>query len=90
MNPHYTAGVSATLPACVVAGCLLTQAWNPRHRFAAAAATWVVALLMAKPVLQAVTGGLASRSEATRSALEDMKEISVQTAGLNRVIDFAY
>jgi hypothetical protein len=87
---HYTAGVSATLPACVVAGCLFTQAWKSKLRFSATAIAWLAVLLMAGPVLLNVTGTLASKSDATRLAREDIKEIEARTAGMKRVVDFAY
>lgn len=87
---HYTAGVSATLPACVVAGWLFAPAWNSRLRIAAVVVACGAALLMAGPVLLKVTGVLAAKSDATRSALEDIKEIDAQTAGMKRVVDFAY
>jgi hypothetical protein len=87
---HYTAGVSATLPACVMASYLLARGWNYKGRFSAGAIAWIAVLLMAGPVLLKVTGVLAGKSDATRSALEDMKEISALTAGMTRVVDFAY
>jgi hypothetical protein len=89
-DSHYTAGVSAALPACVVAGYLFAQGWNSRVRFSALAIVWVAILLMAGPVLSKVIGVLAGKSDATRAALEDIKEISAQTAGMKRVVDFAY
>jgi hypothetical protein len=89
-DSHYTAGVSATLPACVVACYLFAQAWNSRIRFSAAAIAWGAAMLLAVLTLPDVRSLLATRSDYSRSALEDMKEISTQTAGMKRVIDFAY
>jgi hypothetical protein len=87
---HYTAGVSAALPACVLACCLFAQTWNTKVRFAAVAIAWAAVLLMARPVLLNVSSVLAGRSDVTRWALEDMKEINVQTAGIKKVVDFAY
>jgi hypothetical protein len=89
-DSHYTAGVSAALPGCVLACYLFAQSWNSKLRFAAVAVAWIMVLLMADPVLRIVTGTLAGRSDATRLALEDMKEINARTAGMKRVIDFAY
>jgi hypothetical protein len=89
-DSHYTAGVSAALPACVVAGCLFSQTWKSRLRFSAVAIAWIAVLLMGGPVLLKVTGALTSKSDASRSALEDMKQISDLTAGMKRVVDFAY
>jgi hypothetical protein len=89
-DPHYTAGVSATLPACVVASWLFAQTWNRRLRLYAAAIACLTALLMGGPVLSGVTAVLADKYDATRSAQEDIKEIAAQTAGMTRVVDFAY
>ena len=87
---HYTAGVSAALPACAVAGFLFARTWSLKARSSAVAVAWVAALLMAYPVLANVGYVLAARSNSTRLALEDMKEITALTAGMTRVIDFAY
>jgi hypothetical protein len=87
---RYTAGVSATLPACVVAGCLFAQSWNARARISALAMTFVAALLMAGPVLLNVRDVLISGLETTRLALADMKEVSAQTAGMRRLVHYSY
>ena len=87
---HYTAGVSATLPACVVACWLLMRGWNSRVRSAAFASGWIACLLMAGPVLFNVADVLAGKSESTRLALVDRKEIATRLAGMNRVVDFVY
>jgi hypothetical protein len=89
-DPHYTAGVSATLPACAVAFWLFAQTWNRWLRLSAATIACLTVLLMAEPVLSGITAALAAKSDATRSALEDTKEIDAQTAGMKRVVDFAY
>jgi hypothetical protein len=87
---HYTAGVSAALPACVVACCLFARSWNSGVRVSAVAITWSAVLLMAGPVLLKVRGALVSQSESTRLALEDMKEVSAQTAGMKQLVEFSY
>jgi hypothetical protein len=87
---HYTAGVSATLPACAVACGLLAQAWDFKLRISAVAVAWVVVLFMARPVLPDVIGVLDNRSTSTRLALADKREIEAQIAGMKRVVDFAY
>jgi hypothetical protein len=89
-DSHYTAGVSAALPACVVAACLLVKAWNFKARIAVFVMAWVAVIFMADPVLANVRYVLASRSNSTRLALADMKDIAALTAGVTRVIDFAY
>ena len=87
---HYTAGVSAALPGCVLACCLFARDWNSKVRFSALAVASVVVLFMAGPVLLNVRDVLATRSDTTRLASEDMKDINAHTAGMKRVVDFAY
>jgi hypothetical protein len=89
-DSHYTAGVSATLPACAVAACLFAEAWNFKARIAAFALACVAVLLMADPVLASVRHVLASRSNSTQLALADRNEIAALTAAMTRVVDFAY
>src|SRR5437879_1731195 len=48
---HYTAGVSAALPACVVAGWLFMRAWPDKVRLAAVAVAWLGILMMAQFVV---------------------------------------
>jgi hypothetical protein len=87
---HYTAGVSATLPACVVALCLFAQTWNATSRLSAVAMAWVLALLMAGPVLMRVVTVLIYGFETSSLALADLKEVSAQTAGMKRTVRFSY
>ena len=47
-------------------------------------------LLMTGPVLLEVRDVLASKVNATRLAVADMKEVSAQTAGMERAVDFNY
>ncbi len=87
---HYTAGVSATLPACVMAGWLFAQTWGARARMAAVATAAFAALLMAVPVLTHVRRTLTNELETTRLALQDMKEIDARTAGMSGLVRFTY
>lgn len=89
-DSHYTAGVSATLPGCVLACFLFARGWNSKARFTAVAVASLAILLMAGPVLLEVRGVLASKVNATRLAAADIKEVGVQTAGMERVVDFSY
>lgn len=89
-DTHYTAGVSAALPGCVLACCLFAQARNSKVRVSAVAIAWVAVLFMTGPVLLNVRSVLAGRAESTRLALADMEDIKVHTAGMTRVVDFAY
>jgi hypothetical protein len=89
-DPHYTAGVSATLPACAVAFWLFAQTWNRRLRFRAAAIACIAVLLMAGPVLSRVITVLEEKHDYTLSAWTDKKEIEARIAGITKVVDFAY
>jgi hypothetical protein len=87
---HYTAGVSAALPGCVLACALFARNWNPRVRLAAVAAVWVAILVMTGPSLQIIEGVLTARSETTRLVAADMKQLSAETADLKRSIHYTY
>jgi hypothetical protein len=87
---HYTAGVSATLPGCVLACFLFAQGWNSKARFAAVAAIAIAILFMTGPVLLEVRDVLTSRVNATRLVAADIKEVDAQTAGMERVVDYGY
>jgi len=87
---HYTAGVSATLPGCVLACFLLARGWNPKARFAAVAAIAIAILFMTGPVLLEVRDVLTSRVNATHLVAADIKEVGAQTAGMERVVDYSY
>jgi|SRR5665213_880198 len=89
-DSHYTAGVSAALPGCVLACWLLAGSWNPRLRLAGVAAVWVAISLMTGPVLRHVGGALADISETSRLAAVDMKQVSAATAGLKRAVGYTY
>jgi hypothetical protein len=89
-DSHYTAGVSAALPACVVATCLFAGAWNFKARIAVFVMAWAAVILMADPALANIRYVLANRSNSTRLALADIKDIAALTARVTRVIDFAY
>lgn len=89
-DSHYTAGVAATLPGCVLACFLFARGWNSKARFTAVVVTAIAILLMTGPVLLQVRDVLTFRSNATRLAVADMKEVSAQTAGMERVVDFTY
>jgi hypothetical protein len=89
-DTHYTAGVSAALPGCVLAGCLFARNWNPRVRLAAVAVVWVAISLMTGPALRYVGGILTARSEITRLAVADMKQVGAETAGMKRAVGYTY
>jgi hypothetical protein len=89
-NDHYTAAVSATLPACVVCGYLLARAWAYRVGAAYSVAVGVLAALMAYPVTASLADKLAFYSEQSRLAREDMQQISALTAASGRAIYYTY
>jgi hypothetical protein len=88
-DSHYTAGVSAALPGCVLACCLLARSWT-RARFAAVAVTWAAVLLMMGPVLRNVSGALAARSATSRLAVADMKQVRTETSRMQRPVGYTY
>jgi hypothetical protein len=89
-DTHYTAAVSAALPGCVLACCLFARNWNPSVRLAAVATVWVAIALMTGPALRYVGGILAARSEITRLAVADIKQVGAETAGMKRAVGYTY
>ena len=93
---HYTAGVAATLPTCVVAGYLLLSAWGVRLRLsrlaggAIAVASAVAILLLAVEVQPAVTAQLATQALRTQQAETDWQEIKKYMANDPRNFEFGY
>jgi hypothetical protein len=90
---HYTAGVSATLPASLVVGYLLVQDWGYRPRVIAgvvAAMAAVAIVFMATLTMPSVTGVLASRMAATEQVKADMVDIRTRLAGEKRVVVYVY
>ena len=91
---HYTAGVSATLPASLVVGYLLVQDWGYRPRLIAGVVTAMAAVLaivfMATLTMPPVTGVLASRTVATVQAKADLADIRAHLTGEKRVVEFVY
>jgi hypothetical protein len=94
--PHYTAGVSATLPACVVCSYLLAKSWgfasaNSRGlRIAGAGLVATVISVMALQVKAPLIYTLASRTNGSQLAKADFEEISSYLAGSKRAVEFAY
>lgn len=89
-NEHYTAAVSATLPACVVAGYLLSKAWAWGVEAAYSLVVAVAVLLMAYPVTGSLAARLTFYSEQSRLARADMQQIAALTAGDSRAIYYTY
>jgi hypothetical protein len=93
---HYTAGVAATLPAAVVAGYLLLEAWGVRWRetifirSAAAAASAVAIVAMAVKITPVLTAQLAMQVLRTQQAGTDLQEIKKYMAEDPRNFEFGY
>jgi hypothetical protein len=89
---HYTAGVSATLPASAVACYLLATSWGGRFRFrTAAAALCVIAVSwMAVRSGDALSLQLAARTDKSRLAQQDLLEINARRASSGQPIEFGY
>jgi hypothetical protein len=87
---HYTAGVSATLPACVVAGYLLLQAWKIPFRIASMATVSLALVLMAVGVERVVIPIASSRVRASQLAQADLQEIDSYLAKSGRALEFGY
>ncbi|KYG24601.1 hypothetical protein SE92_33765 [Bradyrhizobium sp. AT1] len=84
---HYSAGVSATLPGCVVAYQLLIRRRPSRIKLLLVSAAL---LLMAFPVVQRLHLYLVDRTERTNAALLDKDEIAKLNARQKKVLDYAY
>jgi hypothetical protein len=91
---HYTAGVSATLPASLVVGYLLVRDWGYRPRPIAgvvtAMAAAVAVIFMATQTIPPVTAILASRMVATERVKADLADIHMHLAGEKRVVEYVY
>ena len=87
---HYTAGVSATLPASLVAGYVLAKSWGLRLTAAPMAAVVAAVLLMSYPVTTSLISLLAARTGTSDFAKADLDEIRAHTAGIGRAVEFAY
>ena len=74
---HYTAGVSATLPAAFVGGYLLLKDWGYLPRTAWTAAAVAASLFMAAQTMPSLIAVLASRYSTTELATADFEDIRV-------------
>jgi len=87
---HYTAGVSATLPAVFVGGYLLLQdrGFRPPSLWAAVAAG--ASLLMASQTMPPLISLLASRYATTEMARADHEDIRLHLKDEKRMVEFVY
>lgn len=89
-DAHYTAGVSATLPACVVGGYRLAKSCGFKFGTFGAAVAVLPSVFMAYLVSAPVISSLASLKEKTELAQADLREINAQTDRNDRTVEFAY
>ena len=87
---HYTAGVSATLPACVIALYLLTRHWNHRVRWAAVLVGVGAVAVIAAKTIPALAASLAFEAKRTELANADKKDIAGYLANDKRLVEFVY
>jgi hypothetical protein len=89
-NIHYTAGVSATLPACIVCCYLLARSWGLRLRTVGAAVATIAILFLAFQMKGPLIYTLAGRTEASRLAVADLEELNSYLAANKGTVEFAY
>jgi hypothetical protein len=87
---HYTAGISSTLPSCVVCSYLLAKSWGLKLRFVGATLAATAILFMAGQIKGPLIHTLSSRTSAIELAKADLEEISSYLAGSKRAVEFAY
>jgi hypothetical protein len=87
---HYTAGVSATLPASAVAGYLLVNSSGYRLGTAAAVLATAAILLMAYETAPSLVSILAARTRDSALAAADLRDIDAERAHDKRPIAFLY
>lgn len=87
---HYTAGVSATLPAALVGGYLLLKDWGYLPRTAWTAAAVAASLFMAAQTMPSMIAVLGSRQAATEQAAADYEDIRAHLRDEKRVVEFVY
>jgi hypothetical protein len=86
--PHYVAGVSATLPVCVVAAYLLVMPYASKISSLGAIATYLLVLLMSPPTTRALRSMLHDLNATTEKAAADLHDIDAQAG--NRTVEFFY
>jgi hypothetical protein len=87
---HYTAGVSATLPAAFVGGYLLLKDWGYLPRTVWIAAAVAASLVMAAQTMPPLIAVLASRYSTTELAAADYEDIRAHLRDEKRIVEFVY
>lgn len=89
-DAHYTAAVSPTLPACMVAGYMLAQAWNLRSRAAWAIVSVAAIALTVWQIPPALADHFNSKIDLNAAALADLKEIEALPLDSGTSMAFTY
>jgi hypothetical protein len=89
-DAHYTAGVSATLPACAVCSYLLMKSWSFGPRLVGATLAALAILWMAGQLKYPLSYLLDNRMKGSQLAQADLAEINSYLAGEKRAVEFAY
>ncbi len=87
---HYTAGVSATLPASAVGCYLVAKSWSYNFRIARTALAATAILLMADQARRRLIPALAASTNTSQLAKTDLQEIPAYVAGSKGTVEFAY
>ena len=89
---HYTAGVSATLPAAMAAFYLLARSWgwSYRLRTVATVLATIAVLLMADRTQHRLRSTLTAMTNTSVMAKADLQEIQAYLAGSDRTAEFGY
>jgi hypothetical protein len=87
---HYTAGVSATLPAMAVGAYLLGEAWGLRSRIVVPVLAAIAILWMGNGVTRSLVYGLTSQMHVTELAKDDVRDLRADLAGIKGSTEVAY
>jgi hypothetical protein len=87
---HYTAGVSATLPASVVAGYLLARVWGFRAGLPYAAGAAALLACMAYAAMPGLASHVLQGAQMNKMLRADAQEIAAQVAANKRMVEFTY
>ena len=89
-HSHYSASVSPTLPACIVAGYMLAAAWNLRPRMIWATICLAALVLLTRETAPALAVHLNSTISVNAEAMADLKEIEKLPIDKDASIAFTY
>jgi hypothetical protein len=87
---HYTAGVSATLPAMVVGAYLLSEAWDLRSRIVIPVLIAIATLWMGNGVTRSLVYGLTSRAHQVELAKDDLRDLRTHLTDIKGSTEVSY